>query len=129
MLSRAAADGAAHDQRMMDPNTGDTSVRGLDEFRDGLAAAVAKGKATKAIVFGSYARGDFDRYSDLDMIVIADTDKTFFRRHDDFGAVFEVWPRAIDLLIYTPDEFAQMVREGNPFIDRALEEGVVIYEK
>ena len=63
------------------------------------------------------------------MIVIADTEKTFFHRRDDFGAVFEVWPRAIDLLIYTPDEFAQMIREGNPFIERAMEEGVVIYEK
>ena len=113
----------------MDSHTGSNSVRGLEDFREGLAAAVAKGKATRAIVFGSYARGDFDRYSDLDMIVIADTEKTFFHRHDDFDAVFEVWPRAIDLLIYTPDEFAQMIREGNPFIERALEEGVVIYEK
>ena len=113
----------------MDSSTESNDVRRLEEFREDLAIAVAKGKASKAIVFGSYARGDSDQYSDLDMIVIADTDKTFFKRRDDFDAVFEVWPRAIDLLIYTADEFAQMIREGNPFIERALEEGVVIYEK
>ena len=113
----------------MDSNNENKGVRRLEEFRENLAAAVAKGKASKAIVFGSYARGDTDQYSDLDLIVIADTAKTFFQRRDDFDAVFEVWPRAIDLLIYTPDEFAQMIREGNPFIERALEEGVVIYEE
>ncbi len=123
------AEGAALGQGIMDSITGRNSVRRLEEFREALAAAVAKGNASKAIVFGSYARGDADRHSDLDMIVIADTERTFFNRHDDFDAVFEVWPHAIDLLIYTPDEFAQMIREDNPFIERALQEGVVIYEE
>ena len=113
----------------MGSSTGGKTIRKLEEFREDLAVAVAQGKAQKAIVFGSYARGDVDQYSDLDMIIIADTEKTFFCRRDDFGAVYKVWTRAMDLLIYTPDEFAQMIREGNPFIERALEEGVVIYEK
>lgn len=98
----------------MDSSTESKGVRRLEEFREDLAAAVANGKASKAIVFGSYARGDSDKYSDLDMIVIADTDKTFFKRHDDFDAVFEVWPRAIDLLIYTPRRIRTDDSRGQP---------------
>ena len=33
------------------------------------------------------------------------------------------------LLIYTPAEISEMLARHNPFIQRALEEGVVTYEK
>jgi len=36
---------------------------------------------------------------------------------------------AIDILVYTPDEFQKMVSEGNPFLEHVLKEGKVIYEK
>ena len=74
-------------------------------------------------MFGSVARGEADEWSDLDLIVIADTDRTFFERFRDFGGLHEVWPR-LDLLVYTPAEFERMVAEENPFLLRALEEGV-----
>ena len=38
-----------------------------------------------------------------------------------------MWCR-LDLLIYTPQEFADMVRDGRPFIEQVLQEGVVIHE-
>ena len=80
-------------------------------------------------MFGSYARGDADRHSDLDLIIIAETDRTFFRRHEAFAGLYDVWRKGIDLLIYTPDEVAKMLAERRAFIERALEEGVVIYEE
>ena len=79
--------------------------------------------ARRALLFGSVARGEADEWSDLDLIVIADTDRTFFERFRDFGGLYEVWPR-LDLLVYTSAEFEHMVDEENPFLLRALEEGV-----
>jgi hypothetical protein len=38
-----------------------------------------------------------------------------------------VWPR-LDLLIYTPEEFEQMVAERRPIIEQALAEGVLLHE-
>lgn len=35
----------------------------------------------------------------------------------------------IDLFIYTPDEFAILVREKSPFIMKIVKEGKVLYEK
>ena len=74
-------------------------------------------------MFGSVARGEADEWSDLDLIVIADTDRTFFERFRDFDGLYEVWPR-LDLLVYTSAEFERMVDEENPFLLRALEEGM-----
>ena len=74
-------------------------------------------------MFGSVARGEADEWSDLDLIVIADTDRTFFERFRDFDGLYEVCPR-LDLLVYTSAEFERMVDEENPFLLRALEEGM-----
>jgi predicted nucleotidyltransferase len=104
---------------------GDLLLRDLDELRRRLAPHLTR--ARKVIVFGSVARGEADAWSDLDLIIIADTSRPFFERFKDFAGLYDVWPR-IELLIYTPEEFAQMVEEERPLITRALEEGVVLYE-
>jgi predicted nucleotidyltransferase len=97
----------------------------LAELRRRLAPHLTR--ARKVIVFGSVARGDADAWSDLDLIIVADTARPFFERFKDFAGLYDVCPR-LDLLIYTPDEFARMVAEERPLISRALEEGVVLHE-
>ena len=81
------------------------------------------GQAARALVFGSVARGEADEWSDLDLLVVAETERAFCERYRDFAGLHEVWPR-LDLLVYTPAEFERMVEEENPFLLRALEEGV-----
>ena len=82
----------------------------------------------KAILFGSYARGEQDRYSDVDIVVIKDTQQRFLDR---LQAVYErVCPDyALDVLVYTPQEFAEMGARGNPLIEQVQNEGIVIYEQ
>ena len=81
--------------------------------------------AERALVFGSTARGEADEWSDLDIVVVAETERTFFERFRDFAGLYEVWPR-LDLLVYTPAEFERMVEEENPFLLRVLEEGMEV---
>lgn len=38
---------------------------------------LADSEAGKAVVFGSYARGEADERSDLDMLIVVDTNKRF----------------------------------------------------
>lgn len=103
----------------------DVLLRDLGELRRRLAPHLAR--ARKVIAFGSAARGDADAWSDLDLIIVADTTRPFFERFKDFAGLYDVWPR-LDLLIYTPEEFALMVAEERPLITQALAEGVVLYE-
>jgi predicted nucleotidyltransferase len=83
--------------------------------------------ARTAIVFGSVARGQGDEWSDLDLVIVADTARPFLDRYRDFESLYDVWPR-LDLLVYTPAEFAEMRAEGRPFIEDLLRDGVVVHE-
>ena len=82
----------------------------------------------KIILFGSAARGDADEYSDLDVIVIKETYRRFVQRLVDAGALVSS-PRHVDIFVYTPDELEAMIEEENPFIESALRDGKVVYEK
>ena len=81
----------------------------------------------RVILFGSTARGDTDTASDLDVLVVKDTEESFVHRLETMA---ELCPHGIhaDILVYTPEEIALMVADKNPFILRALAEGKVVYE-
>jgi predicted nucleotidyltransferase len=100
-------------------------IQDLKMLRERLAPHL--GPARKAIVFGSVARGEADAWSDLDLVIVADTSRPFLERYLDFAGVYDVWPR-LDLLVYTPAEFSDMQAEQRPFIEHLLREGVVIHE-
>ena len=83
----------------------------------------------RIVVFGSFARGDTHEGSDLDLIVVKETDEPFFRRigrvrDAGCGLGLDVQP-----LVYTPTELDDMLASGNSFLETALAEGVVAYER
>ena len=96
----------------------------IDQVVSGLMAYSPE----KIILFGSAARGEADEHSDLDIIIVKNTDERFFQRLADVTAYL---PRdmSIDVLVYTPQELQGMVEGGNPFIESALSDAKVLYEK
>ena len=82
----------------------------------------------KIIMFGSCARGDCHEGSDLDLIIIKDTKDDFLKRLDDVldCCTGEI---GVEPLVYTESEINRMRIQGNDFIETALEEGEVVYEK
>lgn len=95
---------------------------------DRIRRILGEKKVHKAILFGSSARGMDTRKSDLDLLIVHDTSKRFFDRFDDFDEIYDVVKgRAVDLLIYTPEELQAI--SCRPFIKHILEEGRTIYER
>lgn len=81
--------------------------------------------AEKIVLFGSFLKNRVNPGSDLDIIVVLDTDKKFLDRLDEIYK--KINPSvAVDILVYTPREFKKM-KEVNPFVIRALKEGKVLY--
>jgi len=93
-----------------------------------LQPVFRKHKIEKAILFGSFARGEASRHSDVDMIVVQNTSLRFLDRYDgllsSFSQALPEWD--VDLLIYTPAELAEI--SGRRFIQQALKEGKILYE-
>ena len=93
-----------------------------------VVSALREYEPERIILFGSQARGNADQYSDLDIVIIKETDERFLDR---LKTIYElVQPRfAMDVLVYTPQEFAEMHERGNSFVEMILNEGIVVYER
>jgi len=99
----------------------------LNKIRKTIYDLAVKNNAVFALLFGSYARGTDTAHSDLDVIFVEETDKPFLKRLDSyFSPLSDLMNNSVDVFVYTPDEFIEM-KKGF-FIQRALKEGVVIFE-
>ena len=80
----------------------------------------------KIILFGSMATDHHDEHSDVDLIIVYDTNKRFFDR---LAELYMSWsfPRAVDILAYTPQEFEAMLEETY-FLQDVVSSGKVLYE-
>jgi predicted nucleotidyltransferase len=82
----------------------------------------------KIILFGSFARREIRRWSDIDLIVIKRTEKKFLDRIKDVLLLLR--PKVgIDILIYTPDEFNNLCRQRLFFKNEIEAKGMIIYER
>ena len=87
---------------------------------------VLKYDPDRVILFGSHARGDAHARSDVDLIIIKPTAERFLDRLE--HALEAMDPdRAVDVLVYTPDEFEQMKASETPFIIHAMKGAKELY--
>ncbi len=78
------------------------------------------------IVFGSVSRGDFNDASDVDILVIAEGLPSHPLRRIDI--LLSPWVPGVDPKGYTPSEFEALKQKKNPFIQRILQEGIVLLD-
>lgn len=95
------------------------------------AALVRDFSPERIVLFGSFARGDQNRASDLDLVVIAPTALPFFDR---IGRALEICQGAstrlpVEALVYTPEEWERMIAEGSSFAALVLREGRVLHDR
>ena len=82
--------------------------------------------AQKIVLFGSAARDDVTLFSDVDMLVVMPSPLPFVERLQ--GIYRRIHPAAVDLFVYTPEEFED-IKDSNPLVRQALKEGKTVYEK
>ena len=104
----------------------DYSLSGNDireSLKTFLHAIINQLKIEKIILYGSYARGDFHEYSDIDLIIVGDFKERFFDR---IGHILDLVPYDLNIepFTYTKEEFEKMEANGNPFIITAINEGL-----
>ncbi len=79
------------------------------------------------IVFGSAAKNTATENSDIDLMVILETDLAYFERTLAVRKSIGVVSTPIDVLVFTPAEIEEGKRKNGSVISEALRTGKIVY--
>ncbi len=83
----------------------------------------------KIILFGSYSYGEPTKDSDVDILIIKESDLPRYKRSVPAYKALSGLIIPKDVLVYTPEEVEEWSEVPQAFISRVMDRGTVIYEK
>jgi predicted nucleotidyltransferase len=99
------------------------------ETIEGVVKAIAENfHPEKIILFGSYASGTPTPDSDLDFLVVMESDEPRRKRSVPISLMFRPYPCAMDILVYTPEEVNKWNGVINHIVTIAHKTGRVLYD-
>lgn len=85
-------------------------------------------KLDSIILYGSIARGNFRRESDIDLFLISNQKKLAEKAYD-IGYDVDIKNNTVtSILIYSPEEIKKNIELGSPFIKNVINEGKTIHD-
>jgi len=92
---------------------------------------VAEYQPERIILFGSHAYGEPDRASDIDLLILKETDESFPKR---WAEVCELAAEIVGTipfspLVITPTELEKRRAKGDQFFEEILTRGKVLYAR
>jgi predicted nucleotidyltransferase len=99
----------------------------LEGIRSVTRQIVEQFHPQKVILFGSYACGQPTADSDVDLLVVIDTDEPALHVAAKIAAAIE-HPFPLDIVVRTPGEFSSAVQRKGVFATEVSAKGVTLYE-
>lgn len=98
-------------------------------IQDMVQKIVADYAPQKIILFGSYAYGKPDENSDIDLLIVKDTNKRPIERWMEVKRLLRDPSRTVSVspLVYTPQELEERLAIKDFFIQEVLERGEILY--
>jgi uncharacterized protein len=90
---------------------------------------VEKFQPYKVVLFGSYAYGTSHLESDVDLLVVMDSNEPMAQRIRRVTEVAKVRFLPMDVIVRTPAEMAQRLAMGDFFLAGILDKGKVLYRR
>ena len=81
----------------------------------------------RVILFGSHATGAAERESDIDLLIVKETDRRPTDRRIEVERLLSDRRIPLDILVYTPQELRDLYAAGSPFVEDVIETGRVLY--
>ena len=102
-----------------------------------LISSLKSSNPSKIVLFGSHANGMATSDSDIDIMVILDDDtvaRTYEERINKRLSISKLvreinYETALDILVYSKEEFRLLKERGNSFLKEVEKNGRVVYEK
>ncbi|MBI5119090.1 nucleotidyltransferase domain-containing protein [Candidatus Poribacteria bacterium] len=83
----------------------------------------------KIILFGSYAQGEATEDSDIDLLIVAETDLLPRERYPAVRRLLSDIPASFDVILKTPEEYRRRRSVVNHIVYFADKYGKVLYER
>jgi len=96
-------------------------------IEDAVQQIVSRFKPERIILFGSYAYGQPNPESDVDMLVVMETS---FKETEQATRICQAidYHFGLDLIVRTPGNLAKRINMGDAFLREVVSRGKVLYE-
>jgi predicted nucleotidyltransferase len=101
-----------------------TSLNDIKTFAQQIATRYSP---EKILLFGSHARGDAGKYSDVDLLLIMNYEGSAARLRANIRGNIP-FHHSLDLLVRKPDDIAWRLEENDFFIKEIMNTGLILYE-
>lgn len=104
----------------------------IDEVLERIVTDLKKRyEPEQIILFGSYAYGQPNEESDIDLLIIKETEKPFFQRLAELRRIVSKSRRgyAFEPVVVTPKELKERLKRGDQFFQTIMEKGTVLYAR
>jgi predicted nucleotidyltransferase len=91
-----------------------------------IVSALSTYQPERIYLFGSQARGEAGSLSDINLILVKRTTLPLLERLQEVRRFLPAGLGHLDLLVYTPDELAEMQQRGNAFSELIVAEAQLI---
>ena len=101
-----------------------------EAFLKGITDKIVRNlKPEKIFLFGSYTYGRPGKDSDIDLLIIMESNERPAKRRIRVSRLFWDRPIPMDFVVKTPAEVERRLSMGDFFIKKILAEGKVLYDK
>ena len=83
----------------------------------------------QVILFGSYAHGKPTLDSDVDLLIVMETEERPSKQRQAVSRLFRERPFPMDIVVRTPREMKRSMERVDPFIHEILERGRILYDR
>ncbi|MFA6569759.1 MAG: nucleotidyltransferase domain-containing protein [Bacteroidota bacterium] len=83
----------------------------------------------KIIMFGSYSNNSQNKDSDLDLLIITDTQEPRYKSASNLRMQLYPYSLPLDLLVYTPTEYEKWKNTKNHILYNIENYGLTVYER
>ena len=99
----------------------------LDDIREIVQQIVERFRPQKVILFGSYAQGKPTQDSDVDLLVVMETNEQALHAAARISAAID-HPFPLDILVFRPSELKASLERRGVFATEVMAKGIVLHE-
>jgi predicted nucleotidyltransferase len=99
----------------------------LDDIREIVQQIVERFRPQKVILFGSYAQGTPTKDSDVDLLVIMETNEQALHAAARISAAID-HPFPLDILVFRPSDLKASLERRGVFATEVMAKGLVLHE-